>query len=260
MGILVNSNFNYKVIEHTEIIKGRLQSLKLNINDKDFLFLNVYGPNNENTDFLSFIEQFIIANDNESLIVGGDFNTIIDTKLDKKNGNINNNKRKREKINSIISNNDITDIWRLLNPTSRHYTWHSNHRPPIFCRLDYFLVSCNLVNYSITKCKISVGIRSDHSIVYFNLYIENQPRGPGYFKLNNSIILEQEYQNEIKNAINDISEINKNCNANIMWELIKGTVWNVTIQYTSLKKKNEKREEEIDDLDKIKMNQKSKLL
>ena len=45
-----------------------------------------------------------------------------------------------------------------------------------------------------------------------------------------------------------------------MWELIKGTVWNVTIQYTSLKKKNEKREEEIDDLDKIKMNQKSKLL
>ena len=253
VGILVNSNFNYKIIEHTEIIKGRLQSLKLNINDKYFLFLNVYGPNNENTDFLSYIEQFIIANDNESLIVGGDFNTIIDTKLDKKNGYMNYNKRKRDKIISIISNNDITDIWRLLNPTSRHYTWHSNHRPPIFCRLDYFLVSCNLVN-SISKCKISVGIRSDYSIVYFNINIDNQPRGPSYFKLNNSIILEQEYQNKIKNAIKDISEINKNCNANIMWELIKGTVRNVTIQYTSLKKKNEKREEdiirkEIDDLD-----------
>ena len=66
------------------------------------------------------------------------FNTIIDAKNDKKNGNPNISKNKMEKINSIIENNDIHDIWRILNPHYFNYTWHSNHKPHVFSRHDYF--------------------------------------------------------------------------------------------------------------------------
>ena len=183
------------------------------------------------------IEDFIIINDSETLIVGGDFNTVIDINSDKKNGNTSNNKRNRDKINSILQNNDINDIWRILNPSNRQYTWHSNSKPTIFCRLDYFLVSSNLVNM-ITQCKITTGFRSDHSLVYFNLLIDTQSRGPGFFKLNNSVILEQDYQNKIKQSIQKVSEINKDCNPNTMWQLIKGTIRNETIKYCSHKKKD----------------------
>ena len=231
MGILLNSNFTYKVVEYKNIVDGRLQSLKLLINDKEYTILNVYGQNNDKVDFLNTLEKYIIDNNSDTFIIGGDFNTVIDVKKDKKNGNPKNSKNKIDKINTIIENNDIHDIWRILNPDTCHYTWHSNHKPPIFSRLDYFLVSSNILN-SITKCKISVGIRSDHSLVYFNINTESKVRGPGYFKINNSILLENEYQNIIKKSITEIAEINKNSNPNTIWELIKGTIRNETIRYT----------------------------
>ena len=86
VGILINSNFTYTVQEYHDIIKGRMQSLKLNICEKDYIFINVYAPNNstDNINFLSKIEDFVISNESETLIVGGDFNTIIDINNDKK--------------------------------------------------------------------------------------------------------------------------------------------------------------------------------
>ena len=62
-------------------------------------------------------------------------------------------------------------------------------------------------------------------------------RGPGYFKLNNSLLLDGEYQQNIKDNINDIARINKDANPNTLWEIIKGTIRNETIKYASLKKK-----------------------
>ena len=238
VGILVHSKLSCDVIEYKTIIDGRMQLLKLNINYKDILLLNLYAPNNakDNISFLSRIEELIIDNDNETLIVGGDFNTVIDIDNDKKNGNLNNNKKNRDKIKQIIENNDINDIYRILNPSTKHYTWHSNDKPPIFCRLDYFLVSSNIVN-KISQCKITTGFRSDHSIVFIDFNINDNERGPGFFKLNNSVIFDQEYQNKIKKAINDIVEINIEANPMTLWEIIKGTIRNESIKYTSYKKK-----------------------
>ena len=213
-----------------------MQSLKLLVIEKEYIILYIYAPNKaaDNYNFLTKIEEFVISNDSETIIIGGDFNTVIDCDIDKKNGNINNNKRNRAKINNIIENNDINDIWRLLNPNVRHYTWHSNTKPTIFCRLDYFLISSNLVNV-ITNCKITTGYRSDHSLVYFNLNTDSQTRGPGYFKLNNSVILEQEYQNKIKQSIEEIATINRDTNPNTLWQIIKGTIINESIKYTATK-------------------------
>ena len=238
VGILVNTNLTYTFKEYNNIIEGRMQTLKLLIKEKEYIILNIYAPNNaaDNYNFLTKIEEFVISNDSETIIIGGDFNTVIDSDIDKKNGNLNNNKRNRAKINNILENNDINDIWRLLNPNLKHYTWHSNTKPTIFCRLDYFLVSSNLVNI-ITNCKITTGFRSDHSLVYFNLNIDNQTRGPGYFKLNNSVILEQEYQNKIKQSIEEVATINRDTNPNTLWQVIKGTIRNESIKYTATKKK-----------------------
>ena len=50
-------------------------------------------------------------------------------------------------------------------------------------------------------CKITTGICSDHWLVYFNIYVENPHKGPGYFKLNNTIISDNAYQWKIKQSI-----------------------------------------------------------
>ena len=72
-----------------------------------------------------------------------------------------------------------------------------------------------------------------------NIDTANFQRGPGYFKLNNSFVLNKKYQEIIKKSITEITKINKNANPNILWELIKGAIRNESIEYGSMKK-NEK--------------------
>ena len=95
--------------------------------------------------FLRTLETLIQKNDDKSLIIGGDFNTVMDTNIHKKGGNLNKNKNTRENLNEIVTNNDVSAIWRLLNPGKKGFTWHSNHKPPIYCRLEFFLVSQDIV-------------------------------------------------------------------------------------------------------------------
>ena len=62
-------------------------------------------------------------------------------------------------------------------------------------------------------------------------------RGPGSFKINNSILHEEEYIQRIRNAIKQIATINKDANPITLWEIIKGTIRNIYIKYSSEKKK-----------------------
>ena len=253
IGILFSPNVNFKVLEYIEVITGRIQVLKINLNDMEVVLINVYGPNKDDKHFFLELEKVIKQFEHETLIIGGDFNTIIDNIKDKKNGRVDTNKINRQHINSLIVNYDLNDIWRIFNNDNNHFTWHSNHKPPIFCRLDYFLTSSNIINKT-SKCKITSGIRSDHSIVYFTFNPISEPRGPGYFKLNNSILLNNEYQNIIRDSIKSIADINKDANDNTKWEIIKGAVRNESIKFASkLKKDMDKNEtnlkKEVDKLE-----------
>ena len=91
---------------------------------------------------------------------------------------------------------------------------------------------------------IKPGYKSDHSLVELNLNVIQQQKGPGYFKLNNSLLLETEYQTIIKKSISDIVDINKDANPNTLWEIIKGTIRNETIKYSSYKKKTQNETEQ----------------
>ena len=77
-----------------------------------------------------------------------------------------------------------------------------------------------------------------HSIDLINL-----TRGPGYFKLNSSHLLNEDYQETIKKCIAEIVEINKDANQNTKWELIKGTVRNEVIKYATFKKREASKQE-----------------
>ena len=92
-------------------------------------------------------------------------------------------------------------------------------------------------------------------MVYFTFNPIIEPRGPGYFKLNNSLLLNNDYQNIIRDSITNIVDINKDANDNTKWEIIKGTVRNESIKFASkLKKDMDKNEtnlkNEIDKLEK----------
>ena len=68
-------------------------------------------------------------------------------------------------------------------------------------------------------------------------------RGPGIFKINNSILLDNVDQTKVKDSIRETEGLNKGCNPNTLWELIKGTIRNETIKYSVFKNKSEREKE-----------------
>ena len=64
-----------------------------------------------------------------------------------------------------------------------------------------------------------------------NMHLTSEQHGPGYFKINNSLLLQNNYLEKIRNAIRETAEINSPANPNVLWEVIKGVITNETIQY-----------------------------
>ncbi len=84
------------------------------------------------------------------------------------------------KINDIINNSELHDIYRLKYTNTKRFTWHSNHKPPIILQVDYFLISANLLN-AVNKCDIIPGFLSDHSNITLSVNLDETVRGPGLF-------------------------------------------------------------------------------
>ena len=242
VGILINNNFPYSDINVTEFLLGHVLVLKVKIEELELIIINVYGPNRDDATFYQKIGTLLENNEAENIIIGGDFNVILNPELDKINGIPNRNIRCRRVIKSIMDKNELLDIWRVHHEQIKQYTWKSNHTPPIKCRLDYFLTSVSLLNV-IENSEIITGIRSDHEPVTLTLCLNKEKRGPGYFKINNSILLDNEYQEKIKSSIEDIVEFNSGSDPCILWELIKGTIRNETIRFSSKKAKKQKTQE-----------------
>ena len=62
-----------------------MQALELTINNKEITIINVYGSNNDNTNFYQILTEYMQENEEKTFIIGGDFNTVINEKLDKRN-------------------------------------------------------------------------------------------------------------------------------------------------------------------------------
>ena len=68
-------------------------------------------------------------------------------------------------------------------------------------------------------------------------------RGPGIFKINRSIPLDNADQTKVKDSIRETEGLNKGCNPNTLRELKKGTIRNETIKYSVFKNKSEREKE-----------------
>ena len=80
------------------------------------------------------------------------------------------------------------------------------------------------VKWSITKANILPGFKTDHSLITLHLTNNTNPRGPGFWKLNTSFLIEREYINLIKETINEVANDYKNDNevdSVLLWDTMK---------------------------------------
>ena len=96
-------------------------------------------------------------------------------------------------LKTFIKTNNLTDIWRKFNQDKQQFTWRLKDKTQT-SRIDMIFIEtdcCSLVE----TCKIKpVTMQStDHQSVYINVIPAVSEKGRGYWKINNSILQEVEY-------------------------------------------------------------------
>ncbi|KAJ8023150.1 hypothetical protein HOLleu_38251 [Holothuria leucospilota] len=132
----------------------------------------------------------------------------------------------------------LSDVWRERNPLSPGYSWSSNISN-IRCRLDFFLISRNLL-INVTDCYFQPPILSDHSLIVLSLTSTFEPRGRGYWKFNNSLLYDEDYIRLIENVITSFSSdpAYEDNDFSLNWEKLKFHIRRNTIKYSKQKAHN----------------------
>ena len=81
----------------------------------------------------------------------------------------------------------LSDAWRKFHPRLRQCTWF-NFDFSIGSRIDKFFVSQRFMS-SVASCEIKPCPFFDHDFIYLSIQSsENNSRGPGIWKFNNSLL------------------------------------------------------------------------
>ena len=124
----------------------------MKIDNEILTLVNIYAPNNDNPTFFQNLLDRILSFECEEVIMGGDFNLVMDVQKGKKGGNATTHRNSLKEVQNIANSLDLIDVWRTLNPDSKRFTLRRT-KPEVHCRLDYFMISSSLTT-AITNADI----------------------------------------------------------------------------------------------------------
>jgi exonuclease III len=203
VAVLFNNNFEYEIHRSKCDPNGNYVIIDLTLeNYTRFTLVNIYGPNDDSPNFYENIDTIVDEFDNESVLMCGDWNLVLNPSCDTYNYKHVNNPKAREQILSMIEERELVDVWRAFHATDKQYTWH--HKNPVkMARLDFFLATEDILSL-VTKSKILTKYKSDHSPVQVQIQISKHLRGRGNWKFNNSLLKDTNFVKLIKKQIRDI--------------------------------------------------------
>ena len=246
--ILFNNNFHLQITKTRSDPNGRFIICDICTNGKNITLCNLYAPNEDKPDFFRDIAIYLQDFQCDEIIIGGDFNLVMDVSKDKKGGRASTHKNSLEEVKGICETWDVVDIWRVLNPEEERYTWRQKNLQ-IQCRLDFLLISQSLIN-NVNTVDIVPGYKTDHSMVTMEITTNANPRGPSFWKLNTSFLSDIDYISKIKDTIQQTKNEYSNdpfVSPALLWEMIKLKVRESSLYYSKeRKKKSALQEDEIE--------------
>jgi exonuclease III len=244
VAIILPTDIDYKLNSKECDPDGRFIIINVTIDNTNFWIINCYSPTSSQpaeqlvwlNKIQNFIDNFNDQDNDSNIILGGDLNDYFTPKLDKFNPKINLAETDYIKAwKAICNDTSICDIWRILNPNLKRYTWRQGKTKNTLrqSRLDYWLISTHLI-YNLNEVDIKPGFRSDHSLINISFYAqEKSNRGPSYWRFNANLLKNSEYPDYINNRINEILEKHKDIkNPSLLWDIVKMELRSSTICFS----------------------------
>ena len=205
IGYLGSKMFTVNKMSHDS--NGRILIIEANIDDEIFILINFYNSNNETEQIktLNELNQLLgdfSLNSSKQVIFAGDFNLFFDMNLETSGGCPTLKKKSISKILQLLEQNNLVDIWRIRNPSSKRFTFRKNHFSGfIQRRLDYVFISNNMQEYA-QNIDILPSFCSDHSPILCTLQKSHEfDKGKSFWKFNSSLIKDDEFVNQLKEHI-----------------------------------------------------------
>jgi hypothetical protein len=133
-------------------------------------------------------------------VIAGDFNFVMNTKLDKVGGNKKKGTEGRKEQKKWEEELEVVDAWRKFNPTTVATTWTSrDHRKEkiVKTRIDRALIDERLMDRT-TETQIDRTTISDHDKITWTIETTREKTQAPYERVTTDMIDDEEYQKEVK--------------------------------------------------------------
>ena len=255
--VLINQAVKEKVTCTSSDTSGRIILINITYNGLKLSLCNIYAPN-DHTQQLGFIQELncllIDKAEIATLIVGGDWNCTLEKK-DKKGGVPWRPTAYRNLVKITMDSLDLVDIQRTRHPKLNAFSYVSKALG-VKSRIDFFLVAKHLTKF-VKKVDIQTSIAPDHNTICLLLsWPDEHPRGPGFWKFNNTLLDDEEYTSKIRELYPELRKKYSDVkDQQLFWKLMKMEIRTVTISFAkgkaqTIKKRETVIKEQLDELDK----------
>uniref|UniRef100_A0A8C3IJT6 Endonuclease/exonuclease/phosphatase domain-containing protein n=1 Tax=Chrysemys picta bellii TaxID=8478 RepID=A0A8C3IJT6_CHRPI len=136
------------------------------VNSKKLTLGRIYNPNGGNSEFFKDIADILSNTTDIPVILGGDWNTVLDRHLDKSNYMRPSSQSTIGQPSLLMNELDLKDIWRQTCPKERDYTYFSRVYS-FYSKLTFFLSSELIPAY--LEAVIDNILISDHAPVILTM-------------------------------------------------------------------------------------------
>ena len=99
---MINNNFEYSIHDDVLIIDLRISDIEVRL-------INLYAPNNDSPNFFQNIEDLVKNNQQDYVVICGDYNLVLNPTIDCSNYLNINNPRARNKVLDLLSEHSLLD-------------------------------------------------------------------------------------------------------------------------------------------------------
>ena len=249
--ILCRKSFNFQLINEIRIDK-RCIGIQISVDEIIFTVFNIYIPScksERSPYFKNLLKEIPQHNKENSIILCGDFNCVLDNKRDIISGKPH-AKKEVDIFNEFKTNLNLIDTWGEMHLQNREFTW-SKFTPFIARRLDYIFVSQDLISNTHSARHIHF-TSTDHKAVNIQIKPDDFVRGPSRWQFNTSLLEEEEFIDLMSKAIQMRQEkINTQEGDNLdkrgKWDLIKVGIREDSIKYSRNKAIRSKNSFDLED-------------
>uniref|UniRef100_A0A803K153 Reverse transcriptase domain-containing protein n=1 Tax=Xenopus tropicalis TaxID=8364 RepID=A0A803K153_XENTR len=243
VAILIRNTTNFS-LKHKEVdrdghyilLNGVLEGVPITI-------LNVYAPNQGQTQFLNRISSKLQKYRDNPIILGGDFNLAVSQLRDvlrtRETPPPKDAEMSSRKFRQVIRKIPLLDIWRIKHPTQKQYTFYS-HPHKTHSRIDYIFISPQLCHPNI-RANIEQITWSDHAPVTVKIPLKGLVRKKTcQWRLNESLLSVPEHMELLVNKLEEFFQLNTESVQDfaIVWETHKAFIRGELISLASRLKRN----------------------